>query len=287
MAIYLEDIALKKKLAELYEPKEANKISELVFEHITKMTKIEFVMGRYRAMTEPESAQLVEITEKLLQSCPLQYVVNESWFGGLKFYVDNNVLIPRPETEELVEWITKDKALIVDSAASFKILDIGTGSGCIPVLLKKKLFRAKITGVDISEKALAIAKGNADNYRAVIDFKKVDILNEKSWESLDIYDVIVSNPPYVMEKEKVTMGKNVTDYEPGLALFVPDNDPMLFYKKIASFGLSHLAADGHIYVEINEALGKETGDVFKTAGYRIEIKKDIQGKDRMIKAKKI
>ena len=287
MAIYLEDIALKKKLADLYDTKEASKISELVFEYITKMTKVEFAMGRYRAMTEPEATQLTAITEKLLQSCPLQYVVNEAWFGGLKFFVDNNVLIPRPETEELVDWITKDKTAVVDAAASFKILDIGTGSGCIPVLLKKKLFRAKITGVDVSEKALSVAKGNATNYRAVIDFKKVDILNEKTWESLDTYDVIVSNPPYVMAKEKATMGKNVTEYEPELALFVPDNDPMLFYKKIAAFGLTHLAADGHIYVEINEALGKETGDVFKNAGYRIEIKKDMQDKERMIKAKKM
>lgn len=287
MAIYLEDIALKKKLTELYETSEANKISELVFEYITKMNKVQLATGRYRAITELESLLLTEITEKLLKNCPLQYVVEEAWFGGLKFHVDNNVLIPRPETEELVEWITKDKTSLVDSSTSFKIIDIGTGSGCISVLLKKKLFRASITGVDISENALAVAKRNADNYRAIINFNKADILDEKNWEPLDVYDVIVSNPPYVMVKEKETMGKNVLDYEPALALFVPDDDPMLFYKKIASFGLTHLATDGHIYIEINEALGKETADVFKSVGYRVEIKKDMQGKDRMIKAKKI
>ncbi len=286
MAIYIEDVALKKKLTEIYDQKEANKITELVFEHITKMTKIELVSGRYRTMTEPEKLQLVEITEKLLAHYPIQYVIEEAWFGGLKFYVDKNVLIPRPETEELIDLITKDKASLVENAESFKIIDIGTGSGCIPVLLKKKMFRAKITAVDISEKALEVAKRNTDAYRAFIEFKKVDILDEKKWDTLDVYDVIVSNPPYVMEKEKEAMQKNVLDYEPGIALFVPDNDPLIFYKKIAAFGLNHLAANGHIYVEINEALGKETSNVFKAAGYITEIKKDMQGKERMIKARK-
>ncbi len=287
MSIYIEDTALKNKLAELYDPREATKITELAFEYITNMSRVEMARGRYRSMTELEKEKLVILTEKLLTHCPIQYAINESWFGGLKIFVDNNVLIPRPETEELVELISKDKAIALENSKSFKILDIGTGSGCISILLRKKLFRAEITSIDVSESALTVAKKNSDTYRANLLLKKIDILDEKQWETLDVYDVIVSNPPYVMEKEKEAMSKNVLNFEPSIALFVPDKDPLLFYKKIASFGITHLAPNGHIYVEINEALGKETSSMFKAAGYNAEIKKDLQGKDRMIKARKL
>jgi release factor glutamine methyltransferase len=211
-------------------------------------------------------------------------LLGEAWFSGLRLAVDDSVLIPRPETDELVDWIGKDLANIIYDYPSFKILDIGTGSGCISLGLKKKLFKVELTGIDISEKALGVAKTNSDTYLANINLKKIDFLDEAQWDELDVYNVIVSNPPYIKELERATMHKNVLDYEPAIALFVPDADPLLYYKKIALFAQKHLAENGFIYVEINEALGHETVELFKSNGYLTQLKKDFQGKNRMIKA---
>ena len=214
----------------------------------------------------------------------MQYVLKEAWFGGIKLLVNESVLIPRPETDELVDWIVRDTINLIDSFSPFKILDIGTGSGCIPLTLKKKLFNISLTAIDISPKALEVAKINSDNYRANVALKQIDILDETKWKELDSYQVIVSNPPYIKDAEKNMMHKNVLDFEPATALFVPDNTPLLFYHKIAFFAQTHLADNGTVYVEINEALGKETLEAFNNYGFATQLKRDLQGKDRMIKA---
>ncbi|MBL7747320.1 MAG: peptide chain release factor N(5)-glutamine methyltransferase [Chitinophagaceae bacterium] len=211
----------------------------------------------------------------------MQYVLNQSWFGNLKLYVDNNVLIPRPETEELVEWIIANCKFPVNE---LKILDIGTGSGCIPISLKRRIRKADVWAVDISEAALNVAKKNASALGTEINFLHLDILNETNWERLPSFDIIVSNPPYVPGKDKEQMQPNVLKYEPGIALFVPDNDALLFYKAITRFAKQHLNTEGHLYFEIHEDLGNATMDLLQSEGFLPEIKKDMQQKDRMIRS---
>jgi release factor glutamine methyltransferase len=201
---------------------------------------------------------------------------------GLKLYVDENVLIPRPETEELVEWIVSDLTI---HNSQFTILDIGTGSGCIAIALKKKLPSSQLSALDISEAALKIAQRNASDHNTQINFFRADILHEEDIENLSRFDVIVSNPPYVKRNEAEDMRTNVFLYEPHVALFVPDEDALLFYRHIARFANSHLNENGCLYVEINELHAEDVADLFRASGFRsIEIKKDMQGKDRMIKA---
>lgn len=209
---------------------------------------------------------------------PVQYVLNEAWFGGMKFFVDENVLIPRPETEELVEWI------VAESGDKKTLLDIGTGSGCIPATLKKKLPQIAVTSIDISARALSVAEANAKTLGADVSLIQMDFLNRQQWSSLGSFDVIVSNPPYIALGEKDEMDKNVTDFEPHVALFVPDEDPLVFYRMIAEFGRIHLAAEGRIYMELNEALGFACTELFRGQGYETELRKDLQGKERMLKA---
>ncbi|HWR33662.1 MAG TPA: peptide chain release factor N(5)-glutamine methyltransferase, partial [Chitinophagaceae bacterium] len=209
------------------------------------------------------------------------YVLNESWFCGLKLYVDKNVLIPRPETEELVEWIISNCKFPVDE---LKILDIGTGSGCIPISVKRRIRKAEVWACEISEDALAVAKRNAATLGTDINFIQLDFLNEEQRNQLPSFDIIVSNPPYVPEKDKEQMQQNVLNYEPHISLFVPDNDALIFYKAIAAFGKEHLKQSGNIYCEIHESLGSSVKEIFSSAGYTIELKKDMQQKDRMIKS---
>ena len=248
------------------------------------MAKPERITNQYRQLPPEQQTLFEEVIEQILKCRPVQYVLGEAWFSGLRLFINENVLVPRPETDELVDWITKDLSNVIYDFPAFKILDIGTGSGCIPLGLKKKLFKVALTGIDISDKALEVAKKNSDTYMANVDFKKLDFLDESKWEVLDVFNVIVSNPPYVKETEKATMHKNVLDYEPAIALFVSDEDPLLFYRKIALFSQKHLAENGFIYVEINENLGQETVALFNSYGFATQLKKDMQGKNRMIKA---
>ena len=268
------------QLFEIYSNREATLIANLVIENITGLSKIDRIINKDFRLTELENATLLNLTEKLLSHIPVQYVINECWFGSNKFYVDENVLIPRPETEELIEWITDD---IKKSGENVKILDIGTGSGCIPITLKSKYPKSEISALDISESALIVAAKNAENLNTTINFIHTDFLNEKNWD-IGQFDIIVSNPPYIKASEKEEMQKNVVYYEPHLALFVEDDDPLLFYRKIAKFGIEHLRKNGNIYVEINESLGQETRNCFESFNYAVELKKDLQNKDRMIKA---
>ena len=182
---------------------------------------------------------------------PVQYVLEEAHFQGLKFYVNENVLIPRPETEELVEWILADFRALQAASRDISVLDIGTGSGCIAVSLKVKNNFLQISACDVSSPALAIAKKNADNNKAAIQLFNYDILNQSSWNELPVYDLIVSNPPYIPERDKQSMDQNVLNYEPHIALFTSDDDPNIFYRTIALFGKTHLKAGGKLYFEIH------------------------------------
>ena len=262
------------------------------------------------AITSGEELQLHQYAERLLQHEPVQYVLNETWFCGFKFYVDKNVLIPRPETEELVEWVMKEvgsresgvgsqrsevrgqgsevrgrKSEVRNDEREIRILDIGTGSGCISISLKKKLNNGEVWSCDISEAALQVAKKNAADIGADINLLLVDFLNKEQRDKLPSFDIITSNPPYVPEKDKMQMSPNVFNYEPHRALFVPDNDALIFYKAIAEFGKDHLTPHGVIYAEIHEDLAQNVFQLFELNNYKAEIKKDMQGKERMIKAR--
>ncbi len=223
---------------------------------------------------------------KLKQEIPIQYIIGETEFYGLPYYVDKNVLIPRPETEELVDWIVQEvnsKKLKVKSTKPLTILDIGTGSGCIAIALAKNIPFAKVWALDLSIKALKIAKKNAKLNKVDIQFSNEDILTLK--KLYPQFDIIVSNPPYVRELEKSKMQKNVLSNEPHLALFVKNNNPLLFYDKIADFAKENLNLNGELYFEINQELGKETTKLLKNKGFQnIELQKDIFGNDRMVKA---
>jgi release factor glutamine methyltransferase len=223
---------------------------------------------------------LNEIQERLQKLEPVQYILNEAWFYDIPFYVDRNVLIPRPETEELVDWIIKDHK----NNDAITILDIGTGSGCIPVVLKRKLASAQIFSCDISKNALDVAGKNARKHKTDIHFMQLDFLDSNSWAQLPKADILVSNPPYIPHSAQSSMHGNVLKYEPHEALFVKDRQPLIFYEAIAAACKSVLLPNGKIYVEIYEGLGKKTAALFERLGYCPVLKKDMQGKDRMIKA---
>jgi release factor glutamine methyltransferase len=284
-------IGFKKKLQSIYDEREADNISDWVFENVTGLKKWER-RNNQNELTEFYSNKLEKYLDELLQHKPVQYVLNEAWFYKMKFFVNEHVLIPRPETEELVEWIVDDFRIKIGDLGfkeklNFRIIDIGTGSGCIPVSLKKELPNANVTAIDISEKALLVARKNANELNAGIDFLQIDFLKENEWNTLQQYDIVVSNPPYIPIREKEILAKNVIEFEPGIALFVENNDPYIFYDKIAEFAQSHLNKNGKIYVEVHEEYAKNVKDIFENAGFISTIKKDIYGKERMVNAAKM
>src|SRR6188768_698790 len=274
---------LTKELKNVYEADELRNIIEAVIEHITNMSRAEQVKNKVPYLTCTQLEDLDAITERLKKNEPVQYVLGEAWFAGMKFKVNKNVLIPRPETEELVDWVVKEASSHQLRAAS--ILDVGTGSGCIPITIKKKLQEAKVSAIDVCSEALFTATENAIALNAEVNFVLLDFLDEEKWKELAQYDIIVSNPPYVKQSEINTMHERVKEFEPHLALFVPDEDALLFYKKLADFAVKHLKPGGILFVEINEALGEQVVNLFQSAGFvNIELRKDMQEKDRRIKA---
>ncbi len=264
-----------------YDVREAANIADWVLEHITGKKKIDHLMTTQALLPADQLLKLTNLLDELATNRPVQYVLGETWFAGMKFFVNESVLIPRPETEELVEWIVRESQN--SKVKSQKVLDIGTGSGCIPVSLKKKLPDTEVSAIDVSEAALTVAKQNALNLAANIAFLLLDFLDEQPWNTLPIYDIIVSNPPYIKQSEESGMSANVLAFEPALALFVPDEDALVFYRKIALFGKEHLTKNGSIFLEINEALGKEVVALYEETGYICELRKDLQGKDRMVR----
>jgi release factor glutamine methyltransferase len=265
------------RLQPIYGPIEAAMVTDWVFEYLLQLKKADVVKDPDRKINKLSQQKIDKGLAQLLQHKPIQYVLGEAWFYKMQFKVNKQVLIPRPETEELVK-LTVDNCSSTDGS----ILDIGTGSGCIAISLKKNIPSAIVTAIDISTPALNLAKENAATHNADINFIKLDFLNESKWKKLPSFDIIVSNPPYIPLAEKEKLDKNVTEYEPGTALFVPDESPLLFYDKIARFGKTHLNKNGKILVEMHEDFGKATAALFKKHYEQVEIKQDIFGKDRML-----
>ncbi|MBK6936975.1 MAG: peptide chain release factor N(5)-glutamine methyltransferase [Chitinophagaceae bacterium] len=267
----------------LYPKGEAEAITEIVLEYISKKKRNEIWLFATTQLSQNDELLFDSVLERLRHFEPVQYIINEAWFYAMPFYVDKHVLIPRPETEELVHWIIADRAKKEESP---KILDIGSGSGCIPISLKKKLPFAEVWSCDISKEALKIAKRNATANQTEVNFLELDILDHKAWDKLPVFDIIVSNPPYVPESDKKKMQPNVLNFEPHLALFVSDRNPLTFYKAIADFALIHLSPNGCVYLEIHEYLGKEVTTLLMKQGFIIEVKQDMQQKDRMLRCEK-
>jgi release factor glutamine methyltransferase len=277
---------LLNKIKTIYPEGEAYQITDWTMEHITGSQKAERMIYKNESITSDEEKRVKEYTERLMSHEPVQYVLGHAWFYGSKFMVDKNVLIPRPETEELVEWILRDtKKMTPPRDRNFKLLDVGTGSGCIAVSLKNKLpVEFEMWACDISDAALTVARKNADDNGALIDFVGLDFLDEAQRKQLPHFDIIVSNPPYVPMRDKDSMDKNVVDHEPHTALFVPDENALVFFDAIAAFGKEHLQKPGYIYCEIHENLGVATEELFKSQGYKTKLGIDMQGKNRMLLA---
>jgi release factor glutamine methyltransferase len=271
---------LEHSLLTHYDEREAVNISDWVMEKCTGLPKIDRVLGKQDTLAEPVVRSLEKFSHELSLGRPVQYVLNEAWFCGLKLYVDERVLIPRPETEELVEWIAEEW-----SGDSPSILDVGTGSGCIPIALKKRLPRSPIFACDISSGALAIARRNATALGTPMDFFETDFLDAMQRALLPSIQVLVSNPPYVPLKDKGAMAGRVVGFEPHLALFVEDEDPLVHYRALAAFAMEKGAPSGRLYVEIHEEQANGVVEVLERSGLSgVTVKKDMQGKDRMIKA---
>lgn len=263
-------------LSGLHPVTEVQAIRKLLFEKTVKMPEYRVHLNPNGLLSIDISNRILEILDELKKGNPVQYVLGEADFMDMVFEVNAEVLIPRPETEELVHWIISN-----NKNNSLKILDVGTGSGCIAVSLAKYLSDAQVSALDVSENALKVAKRNALINHVNVDFIKGDILEIYEIAGAP-FDIIVSNPPYVRELEKQLMNRNVTDFEPHLALFVSDNDPLLFYRTIAQKSKNWLKPKGQLYFEINEAFGNEIKDMLIGNGFSdVEIRKDINGKDRM------
>jgi release factor glutamine methyltransferase len=260
-----------------YEPPEAKEIIFMVFNERLGVTKNDLITSK--SISEEQLSGMDDIIKRVNTFEPIQYILGKTWFYEHEFFVNENVLIPRPETEELVQ-----KAI---SLSPKSVLDLGTGSGCIAISTALGLKHAKVFAIDISENALDIAKKNNENLNANVKIQKADILNFESPFGEQKFDLILSNPPYVKENEIPEMRSNVLNFEPHLALFVSNDDPLIFYKKIAEIGQAYLEDKGHVLVEINSYLGPETCDVFTNAGYsKVELIQDFFEKDRMVLAKK-
>ncbi|MBE0424191.1 MAG: peptide chain release factor N(5)-glutamine methyltransferase [Lutibacter sp.] len=266
------------ELSNLYPETEIQSFFTILVEFKLHLSRIQLALEHNFELDNDDLDFLQNALLKLKNQIPVQYIVGETAFYGLLFKVDKNVLIPRPETEELVEWIIQNNT----NSNSLKILDIGTGSGCIAISLAKNLPNATVSAIDISVEALNVAKNNAEFNQVTVEFVQADILTLEKLSTN--FDIIVSNPPYVREMEKMQMQQNVLSNEPHIALFVNDENPLLFYDKIAELAKKHLTENGILYFEINQYLGAETVDLLKSKGFKnVELKKDIYGVDRMVK----
>ena len=303
---YTQLLAVLKKI---YEPREAANIANLVVAHVTGFSNTERMVRKNDVLTTNRAENLNRMAAELALQKPVQYVLGEAYFYGMKLYVDEHVLIPRPETEELVEWVIEDvknqdiKNRIHDASfknqaagnrdqnliivEKFKTLDVGTGSGCIAIAVKKSLPQIAMYATDISEKALQTARKNAAEQKTEIQFSAMNILDEHQWNGFPMFDCIISNPPYIAPDEAAFMNNNVLNFEPHLALFAPAENPLQFYDAIGFFGLQHLKKEGELFFEINEVFADEVAVLLSKKTYQnIEIRKDSQGKNRMIKAKR-
>ena len=267
----------------VYDKEEVHCFFYILCDFFLQYSRFEVSMSQDTMVSETNIARFEKVLLRLKAQEPIQYILGTTEFYGLTFKVNEHTLIPRPETEELVDWVLSN---LHDQDSVLDILDIGTGSGCIAISLAKNIPTARVSGLDISEKALEVAQENAVKNQVLVSFCKKDILETTALKNK--YDVMVSNPPYVRQLEKKAMNANVLDYEPGLALFVPNEDPLLFYRKIAQLAMVSLQTRGWLYFEINEYLSKEMDVLLKDIGFaNIEIKKDFREVPRMIKCQKL
>jgi len=291
---------IKNELTGLYPGREINSLTDMIFNNLLNIPGHEIRLKHENVISIGQSVKIVEIVNELKIFKPIQYILGYADFYGLRIKITPDVFIPRPETEELVKWIIDE-----NSSGELSILDIGTGSGCISIALKTNIPGAYVFASDILDAALNVAQKNAESFRTKITFFHQNIINQAtgfgqqaagnrlqatgsrqqaSVSKNHMYDILVSNPPYIPEKEKKSINKNVIDWEPHEALFVPDQDKLIFYRNIAAFGLKHLRQKGKIYLEIHEKSGPDVKKLFTQFGYNdIVIRKDINGKDRMIR----
>ncbi len=284
---------LKEKIKNLFSAEELPEIMFLTLNFITGLSKTQQLVFPEKELSGQQIQMLLLSAQKLETGMPIQYVLAEADFFGLKFEVNPAVLIPRPETEELVSWVLEEKAKVeaetlkAESLTLTAILDIGTGSGCISISIKKNWPEATVSGLDISAEALQIAQKNALLNGVEVNFSQQDILNFMPIKEASAYSIIVSNPPYITQKEQQQMQSNVLDFEPSQALFVPENDPLLFYRAIANFAAVNLGHNGLLFFEINEKFGLQIVGLLKQKDFvEVELRQDFRGKDRMIKASK-
>jgi release factor glutamine methyltransferase len=299
---------LAKGLAPGYGDREAGIIADWVMERLTGQSKLNRLLRKTEQLGPPEQAIYDRYRDELLAGRPVQYVLGESWFGGRKFFVDERVLIPRPETEELVEWLISEAAAPRPTPADqapapashlnkptapqpngapvpASILDVGTGSGCIAITLSRRLPGMAVYACDVSEGALAVADRNADDLDAAIGLIRTDFLDRSQWAGLPQVHWLVSNPPYIPIKERNSMATHVVGAEPALALFVPDGDALIFYRALGEFAGQRMGPGAALFAEVHEDLGSEVRELLMRLGaVEVILRKDLQGKDRMIKA---
>lgn len=271
---------VRQSLQGIYPDVEINSLINLIYEKVVNLKKTDILLNEDRVLDTKTADQILQITQQLKQQIPIQYIFGSAYFYDLTLEVDPNVLIPRQETEELVDWIIRE-----NNKPELRILDIGTGSGCIAIALAKNLPKATTDAMDVDPKTLEITTKNATKNGVTVNPLLCNILDEQL--EVQPYDLIVSNPPYVLHSEKTKMHKNVLEHEPEKALFVPDDQSLIFYRKIADFAQKNLKNKGSLYFEINERKGTEIKELLSDSGFvNIILKKDINGKDRMIKATK-
>ena len=272
-------IATKQQLSKKIDAIELNSLLGMLIEEVTGWNRVQQVVEINTPLSEIQINKFTEYTQALLNDKPIQYILGKAWFMGLDYKVNEHVLIPRPETEELIEWVVEYANII---GKPLQLLDIGTGSGCIAISLKKALPECRVTGLDISAEALSIAKTNASSLNANVEWIEQDILGNVQFPNL--YDVIVSNPPYIPMREKDNMQEQVKNHEPAIALFVPNEDPLLFYRTIAQLAKKQLAPKGQLFFEIHYDQGKALLQLLDEMHFHAEIRRDSFGKNRMIRA---
>lgn len=269
-------------LTDLYGLEESSSLMAILFDHFVSLKRYEILSGSARRISESELLKIHFACKELLKQLPIQYIIGTAWFYGEAFKVTEAVLVPRQETEELCDWIIKESKSSFKERSSLRILDIGTGSGCIAITLKKNIKNVLVTALDVSAEALQVAQKNAAALNAEINFLEADILKNDLWP-VGPFEVIVSNPPYVRESEKELMKPNVLDHEPHLALFVENENPLVFYEAIARFALQSLTENGKLYFEINENLREEMKLLMETLGFsQLGFRKDMNNKFRMM-----
>ncbi len=273
-------ILFKQKLKDLFDTDETDALFAMVIDEVLNYSRADIVLKKEDEIPLAYQSRLEEIVSQLQQEIPIQYIFEKAYFYGYEFKVSPATLIPRRETEELVEWVLSEMNL--QPKKNWRVLDIGTGSGCIPITIKKEFPLAEVFAIDVSVDALTIAQENAKNLDAKVTFIKQNILTT---EDLESYDMIISNPPYVRNLEKAEIKNNVLHYEPHLALFVEDNDPLIFYRKITQLAHKSLTENGMLFFEINQYLGNEMKEMVSEYFNTVELRKDLQGNERMMKIK--